>query len=184
MSTTTPEVQTKPSPAAAPTAAKAAVQATRQRIPMSVPMQKMQVPELPGYYLHWFREENVPRAAQAGYEMVKRDEVSLNPLDVGSSRSVDGNTDLGSNVTFVSGTNEHGQPQRAVLMKLKQEFRDEDQKLADERNARILRAIFAGEAVGKPGDPVPGSEEGTTYIKQALFNRPTRKVKKIVKPGF
>ena len=173
MSTTTPEIQAKPNPAAAKPETKQA----RRRIPMSTPVRKLEVPEIPGYYLYWFREERVPRAMEAGYEMVKRGETALTSLDIAGTKQVDGNTDLGDNVSFVSGTNDNGVPQRAYLMKLKQEFRDEDQAELDRRNAAILQAIFRGEQVGKVGEGASAAEPGSTYVKQALFNRPARKAK-------
>lgn len=173
MTNPTPEVQSKANPAS-PTPAVAAER--RRRIPMSVPTRKLEVPEIPGYYLYWFREQNIPRALEAGYEYVTRKEVALNPTDVGSSRRMDGNTDLGDNVTLVSGVNEQGAAQQAVLMKLKQEFRDEDQKMIDARNEAILAAIFRGESVAKPGEALPTGGDNR-YLKTALMNRPARKVK-------
>lgn len=156
----------------------AAQQTRRRRIPMSVPTRKLEVPALPGFYLYWFRESNVPRAQDAGYEFVTRDEISLNQHGVGSDRGLSGNTDMGSNVSIVAGVAEGGGVERAVLMKLKQEWHKEDQDAIDDMNAKIMQAMFGDEKIIGPGGKINELGE-MEYVKTALLNRPVRKVKKV-----
>ena len=51
----------------------------RQRIPMSLPMQKLAVPELEGYHLHWMlgTTTRINQALRAGYEFVDPSEVDV-----------------------------------------------------------------------------------------------------------
>lgn len=148
--------------------------APRRRVPMSAPTQKLQTPEVPGYHLHWFREENVMRALQAGYEFVNDGEVQINQLGVATSKDITGNSDMGTRIRVVSGKTEQGQAEYGVLMKLRSEFWEEDQSHITKRNASVMQAIFTKEFV-------PGSEDQTAddkalrYVKTALFNRPPRK---------
>lgn len=113
----------------------------KKRIPMSAPRQKMQVPDMQGFHLHWFNDDGgrVEQAEAGGYEFVYDKEVSLNR--VGATPA---NSDLGSKVSMVVGTTQHGQPMRAYLMKIKQEWFNEDQGIIDERNDLTDKAIRGG----------------------------------------
>lgn len=115
--------------------------AEKKRIPMSAPRQKMQVPDMPGFHLHWFNDEGgrLEQAEAGGYEFVYAKEVELNR--VGATPA---NSDLGSKVSMVVGTSQHSQPMRAYLMKIKQEWFLEDHKILDERNDLTDQAIRAG----------------------------------------
>lgn len=147
----------------------------RKRIPMSIPQRKLEVPDVPGYHLHWFLERNVPRAVQGGYEMVQASEVALNPGHVGSSSAVSGNSDMGSNVSILGGTTEEGKPERLVLMKIREEWWREDQKLIEERNASVMSAIFRDEkALGQEGERADDRQK--TYVGKALLQRPLKRV--------
>src|SRR5690348_4267277 len=55
------------------------------RVSMANQRQRLQVPDIAGYRLYWFKDENVPAAIDAYYEFVKRDEISLNPIGIGNS---------------------------------------------------------------------------------------------------
>lgn len=148
------------------------------RIPMSVPRQRLQVPEMPGFHLHWFREDNVAHAKAAYYEHVNRGEIETNQLNPGNSVAADGNTDPGTLVSLVADKTESGTPVRAYLMKLPEELYQEDQRKIEELNARIMEAIFGDEA--KVGDAGQVENLGSNvYIdkRKALFQRPTRKAK-------
>lgn len=149
----------------------------RVRIPMSVPSRKLEVPPIPGFHLYWFLESNVPRAIQGGYEFVNDKEVTLNQLNVATDRSISGNAAMGSKVMVVGGTSESGGAEHLVLMKIRQEWYDEDKKVIEERNASIMQSIFRGETV-------PGSERASQADRDQmytraedlpLFNRPARK---------
>lgn len=150
----------------------------RKRIPMSTAVRKMEVPAIDGYYLYWFKDTNVAKALEAGYEFVDRSEVSLVQTGLAQDKSVSGNTDLGTRVSMVGSlVSDQGGPERAYLMKLRQEWRDEDRKEIDRRSAAPLEAIFKGEKIAAPDGAA--REKGThEYVKTALFNRPKRVVKR------
>ena len=146
----------------------------RKRIPMSVPQRKLEVADIPGYHLHWFRDDNVQRALAAGYEFVDSKEVQLNQTAVGSSKDISGNADMGSNVKVISGTAADGGVEHLTLMKIRQEWFDEDRKELEARNAAVMSAIFRDEQI--PGsENVSREDQNQRYVKQALFQRPVRK---------
>ncbi len=122
--------------------------AERKRIPMSVPVQKLEVPEMAGYHLHWFRGENarISRALDGGYEFVKSGELALNNVSLGGDSAESGNTDMGSNVSIAegSGVGGDGQPLRMVLMKIKLEWYEEDQRLMENRNEQVAASLRGG----------------------------------------
>lgn len=119
----------------------------RRRIPMSVPLRRLQVPEIPGFRCYWFNEDQVPRAMQGGYEFVEWDEVPVNQRTVGSDTEVSGNQDLGSRVRVVSGLGGDNKPMPLVLMKIKLEWYLEDRALIAQRNAKQIKGIFRGEKI-------------------------------------
>jgi len=129
-------------------ATKSASSAERKRIPMSVPVQQLEVPPIPGYHLHWFRgdAERIQRAISGGYEFVNQRDVRLNATSLGGDSAESGNTDMGSQVSKVSGEEigKDGQPVRLILMKIKQEWYEEDQKLVDARNEQVAAALRGG----------------------------------------
>jgi hypothetical protein len=142
-----------------PASKKGSVARERKRIPMSVPVQRLEVAELPGYHLHWFvsTPERLQRALDGGYEFVNEHEMHLNNVSLGGESSVSGNTDMGSRVSVVSGqeVGKDGQPTRLVLMKIKQEWWDEDQVLVEAKNSKIRESLLGG-MIGaendRPGD--------------------------------
>lgn len=122
--------------------------AERKRIPMSVPVQKLAAPDIPGYHLHWFNgtAERIQRAQDGGYEFVDSQEISINNVSLGGDSTVSGNTDMGSQVSIVAGKElgRDGQPIRMILMKIKQEWYEEDQKLIEERNDKVADSLTGG----------------------------------------
>jgi hypothetical protein len=122
--------------------------AERKRIPMSVPVQRLSVPEIPGYHLHWFSgaADRVDRALQGGYEFVDEVETSVNDAGLGGTSTRTGNTDMGTRVTVAAGNElgRDGQPVRLVLMKIKQEWYEEDQKLVEKRNDQVVDSLLGG----------------------------------------
>lgn len=148
----------------------------RKRIPMSVPQRKLETTEIPGYKLYWFRDENVQRALQAGYEFVQDSEIKVNQLGVGSSKDITGNADMGSQVRVISGTAADGKAEHLTLMKIRQEWWDEDRKALEERNASVMSAIFRDEQI-LGSEQVSSEDRGQRYVKQALFTRASRKGK-------
>jgi hypothetical protein len=141
---------------------------------MSVPQRRLEVSDIPGYHLHWFRDSNIARAIQAGYEFVEDKEVELNQGGVATSKDISGNADLGSRVRVVSGLAADGSTEYLTLMKLREEFWVEDRKQIDARNADIMSAIFRDEQI-LGSEKVSPEDQGTRYVKTALFNRPARK---------
>jgi hypothetical protein len=59
-------------------------------------------------------------------------------------------------------------------MQIKEEWWTEDQKVLENRNASVMSAIFKNEQIAG-SEKVPPEDQGTRYVKTALFNRPTRK---------
>ena len=128
------------------------------RIPMSVPQLKLEVPEIPGFHLHWFLGSNIHRAQRAGYTFVEDDEVDLVNMGLADDASRSGNTDLGSRVSAFAGGLVEGtpEPQRLYLMKLPQELRDEDVLALEAVNERIAAALRGGQ---NPSNVAGGPEE-------------------------
>lgn len=131
-----------------PSGKTAKTNAERKRIPMSVPVQKLEAPEIPGFHLHWFMNspDRIQRAIDAGYEFVDQREIKINNVSLGGDSAASGNTDMGSRVSVVSGQEigRDGQPTRLILMKIRQEWYEEDQKLVGERSAQIAQALTQG----------------------------------------
>jgi len=149
----------------------------RKRIPMSTATRKMEVAAIDGWYLYWAAETNIPAMMQAGYEFVDRSEANLVQTGLANDKSISGNTDLGTRVSMIGSlSGPSGGPERAYLMKLRQEWRDEDRKIIDDRNAAIMSAIFKDEKIYTPEGNI--REKGSLeYVRTALFNRPVRKAK-------
>lgn len=152
------------------------------RIPMSVPMRKLEVPEIAGYHLHWVKESNIPRALNAWYEFVDFNEVPINQRGVGTDTEISGNTDLGSRISIAAGVGADSKPERLYLMKLAEEHWLADRERIDERNAGLLSGIFRGEKILDKGEVSPDVVD-TRYVdrertseKRALFSRRRRKV--------
>mgnify|MGYP001576748226 CR=1 FL=1 len=121
-----------------------------KRIPMSIPTRRLEAPEIPGYHQYWFLStaDELQRAIDGGYEFVDPAEVRLNSVSLGGNSAVSGNTDMGSRVSVVAGgVGADGQAIRHILMKIRQEWYEEDQKLLEERSAQTARALTAG-AIG------------------------------------
>ena len=114
-------------------------------VPMTAGTLRLEVPERDGYHRHWFRgtPERIARARQAGYEFVNRSDVEINSFDLGGSE--DGNTDLGSRVSVISGDlDERGNPGRLYLMECPVEFFEASQQVVLDANERVASAIRSG----------------------------------------
>lgn len=120
--------------------------AEMKRIPLSLPVQKLEVPEIPGYHLHWFRgtSARIQQAQRAGFEFVKPEEVKLNNLALGGDASKSGNSDMGDRVSVVAGDiDDQGQAVRLYLMKQPMEYYLQDKALLQQRNDSIADAMTA-----------------------------------------
>lgn len=134
---------------------------------------KFEVPELPGFHLHWFREDNLGEALAGGYMHVQRHEIATNPLRANPAGDpVQSGTDLGSNISIIGDKTDDGRPVRAYLMKIYEELFQDDQRNLEKRNSYIMQAMFGDEAVVTDR----GVEAlGPHQYKKALYNRPVRK---------
>lgn len=129
---------------------------SRNRIPMSVPKQKLSVPDIAGFHLHWMlgTQERLTAAQRAGYQFVNPAEVNVPNHSIAGDRSESGNTDIGSLVSISAGSDvaEGGQPVRLILMKLPQEWWEEDQRKLEESSDRLAAALRAGKVAGGDGE--------------------------------
>lgn len=108
---------------------------------------------IPGYHLHIMNDDRnrLQEAQDNGYEFVTPKEIE------GVSENVTSrNGDLGgSRVRFLVGSTERGEPMYGYLMKLRQEWFDEDQKELQAKNDKIDEAIRAGSIVPNPAFYTP-----------------------------
>lgn len=151
--------------------------AERQRIPMSVPQQRLQVPDLPGFHLYWFKglPGRLAQAERAGYVFVSPDEVSLNDLSIGGDAKREGNTDMGSRVSYAEGSEVDGQGNavRLYLMKQPMEYYLEDQKILQARNDSVADALTAAYRQGHVGGNAPG-EQAVDAVNRYVDPKRTR----------
>jgi hypothetical protein len=143
--------------------------AERTRIPFSAPTLKLAVPEIPGFHLHWFigSPSRIQRAIQAGYEFVDPSEVQVNNHLLGSNPLTSGNTDLGSRVSIVAGGEDigaDGQATRLYLMKIKEEWWQQDQAAQIGPGSRlegVRNALLSG-MLGREGQR--GEDNAQVYV--------------------
>lgn len=136
------------------------------RVPMSVPTQRLAVPEIPGYFLYWHRSSDVKRAIDAGYEFVNDDEMTIEQKGVANDASTSGNTDMGTRISIAGGgtvSDDDPSPLRLYLMKLRQEWRDKDDALRDAENEKIASALRAGQVGSEKDDP---RDRGKRVLKE------------------
>ncbi len=116
-------------------------------IPMSAPIQRLQVPEKDGYVRYWFRGDagRIQRALQAGYQFVDPSEVKTNNFDLGGDAKKSGNTDLGSRVSIITGDQTFdGQPSRLYLMEIPEELYEKGQQFLRNANEAVASALRSG----------------------------------------
>lgn len=139
-----------------PTVAPGKTVAERQRIPLSVPMRKLEVPEIPGYYTKWFRgtPQRLAQAERAGFVFVHPDEVALNNVSLGGDATKAGNTDMGSRVSVIEGSEVDGAGQavRMYLMKQLMEHKLEDDAIVQARNDDIAAALTGQTGITERGE--------------------------------
>jgi len=120
----------------------------RTRVPMSMPSQKLSVPDIPGYHLHWMASNpgRIAQALKAGYTFVDPDEADVTNTGIADSASASGNTDMGSRVSIVAGRDagEDGKEQRLYLMKIPLEFWEQDQQALEDRNEQVAATLRGG----------------------------------------
>lgn len=162
--------------------------AERKRIPLSVPQRKLEVPEIPGYYLRWFRgtPQRLAQAERAGFLFVQPEEIQLNNLALGGDATKAGNSDMGDRVSVIEGgeVDGSGQAIRMYLMKQKMEDHLEDQTIVQNRNDSVADALVGAYSSGQVGVGQGGEtaeDAAARYVDQKrtrvpeLFRRKSRK---------
>lgn len=148
------------------------------RIPLSVPQRKLEVPEIPGYHLRWFKgtQQRLTQGLQAGYEFVTQEEVGLNMLSIGGDAKKDGNSDMGSRVSVIEGAEvDGGQAVRLYLMKQKMELKLEDDAVLAKRNDSIadtLTANFRQGTIGAGAQGEHGADVNARYVDKSRTKIP------------
>lgn len=96
--------------------------ARARRVPLGTPEMKLTAENREGYVRRWFngKGNRLSRAQQAGYTFVEDDTF----IGEGAESR---NSDIGSAVSQIVGTNEDGSPLRAYLMEIRREWYEEDQ---------------------------------------------------------
>jgi hypothetical protein len=117
---------------------------------------------IPGFHLHIFNDApgRIQQALDGGYVFVTPDEIGSVKDNV-----VSRNTDIGDKVRFLVGRSDDNQPLYAYLMKIKQEWYEEDQNIMQDKNNLVDDAIRSG-ANAKDGKAFEGSyipKEGIKY---------------------
>jgi hypothetical protein len=101
--------------------------------------------QIDGYHLHVFTDtgSRIQEALDSGYEFVKPDEVG------GVSENVvSRNGDLGERIRYLVNPRANGSEQYGYLMKIRQEWYEEDQAELQAKNNRIDSAIRKGKITG------------------------------------
>ena len=147
----------------------------RTRVPMSIPAPKLAVPDIPGYHLHWILNDpaRINQAMRAGYEFVSEDEVDVANTNLAGDMSTSGNTDMGSRVSVLASgsVGDDGKEQRLYLMKLPQEWWEEDQAKLEAQNENIAASLRGGgDASSNPhGQENRYIPEGTRRAMASMF---------------
>lgn len=116
------------------------------------PRLKLHADPIPGHHLCWMNDDGlmIPEALDAGYEFVEDDRAQVqNQRDEVAGRG----NDLGRKVRRLVGRNESGGPLYAYLMKIKQEFFEDDQRKIAAHAQRVDDAIRGKQA--PTGSPEP-----------------------------
>ena len=113
-----------------------------ERVPFGAHRTKLQVPAIEGYKLRWINDVDgrPDRAIEGGYEFVMKDEV---PKAIGQGNLHQDNSDMNGRVSRVVSKGKTT-PIRAYLMKIRQEWYDEDQVAKEGVNRQIDEALRQG----------------------------------------
>ena len=102
--------------------------------------------EVPGYHLCWMNDDgNVENAIDSGYEFVTKGETGL------ANGVVPSNVDQTDKIKQKVGTTASGEPLYAYLMKIKQEWYEEDMAEVESQNKLVEEAIAGGNINGNAG---------------------------------
>lgn len=126
---------------------------------------KLQVGNLiQGYHLYFFNDEpgRIAAALEAGWEFVAPDEVGYQASNVTNN-----NVDLANRVSVLGMKSELGHPQQQILLKIRQEWWEEDQAELQARNNKTDASIKRG----KGGDKVDTTGFYDAGIKSTMSNK-------------
>lgn len=114
----------------------------RARRPMGIPRAKLAIPDMPGYVGRVINDipGRLAAAIEGGYEFVSREDAP----NWGADEVTPGNSDPGTKVSRVVGTNPDGTPLRGYLMRIRKEWYDEDQDAKMKRVDETADAIRHG----------------------------------------
>lgn len=125
--------------------------------------------KIPGFYLHWINDDKgrVELAQQGGYEFVRSGEVVMPE----SNKVIDNAPGLDGKIRRLVGSQERGDPMYAYLMKIKQEWRDEDtnqivQKVRDSEQTLIREGGAEGGGSRIPNSYIPDGRKSAFEIKR------------------
>jgi hypothetical protein len=140
---------------------------------MSVPRQRLEVPEIPGYHTHWMRgtPDRIAQAHKAGYEYVDQQEVSLANFGVADAGEESLGTDMGSRVSVIAGggDTDSGQATRLYLMKIREEWWIEDQEGLERRSEALAQTLRGEKAMD--GNPYAGQSKYNDHVIGNSSNR-------------
>ena len=115
--------------------------------------------EIPGFHLCWMNDDgNVQNALDSGYEFVLRGETEL------ESGVTPSNIDQTDKIKQKVGTTASNEPLYAYLMKIKQEWHEEDMAEIEKQNKAVEDAIAGGNINGSAG------QDGK-YVSRISINR-------------
>jgi hypothetical protein len=120
--------------------------------------------EIPGYHIHIMNDTpgRIATALDNGYEFVSPSEVSTKEGNVTNT-----NTDLGDKIRFRVGVDDSGNGLYAYVMKIRQEWYDEDRQALQGRVDAVDQAIKSGKmtANGHNAEGFYTPEGGIKYSK-------------------
>ncbi len=151
------------SPKTVPGAVAQAARARKIRKPMSAPVRRLETTKIPGFKLHWIKEQNLPRADQAGYVHVTTEEVEINSRNVSVPSEMGSSSDLSNRVSVQYGGD------TLYLMKLPEALYAEDMAIIAEKNKDIWSQIFRGEMLAGERQSNPG-DTSHRYLKEATVS--------------
>lgn len=145
------------------------------RVSMSVPRAKLACPKIPGFRTYWFNNEpgRIESAKAAGYVFVSPEEVSMPGGSLGNDDAESRNTDLGSMVSMVGGgLTRSNEPVRLYLMKIPEEYFQDDMNARDEQTQTFIDSLFGARSFGNGniGDAALGPNG--TYLDRSRSKIP------------
>lgn len=138
------------------------------RISATMPIQQLEVAEIPGYVQYWFadRAGRINWAMRVGYEFVTQDEAQLSNRSIGSDTTLDGNNDLGTRVSVHGGESERGGSERLYLMKIKKEWWNKDRQAQADAQKAIVATLSRGMVGAEKDTP---NNAAKRYTRNNIF---------------